>query len=134
MLHTKIHILGVALIIILGLFTGCVDYGYAFHFDVVGGNGEITLENENFLGRVMMCNEGQWCELECADSSRFISLMGSKKGGMLTFIAIPNEGYQVKEWLFNGKTVENNKSNSYTVRFSSKQNYNGVIAVRFEPI
>jgi hypothetical protein len=62
-------------------------------------------------------------------------LLGGKKGSReLTFIASPDEGYQVKEWLFNGKIVEGNKTNSYKAIVSSEQNYIGVISVRFEAI
>jgi hypothetical protein len=62
-------------------------------------------------------------------------MLGGKMGSReLTFIATPNEGYQVKEWLFNGKIVEGNKTNSYKVIVSSEQNYCGVISVRFEAL
>jgi len=132
----KIFILGVAIIMVLGLFAGCSDYGYNFHFDVDGGNGEITIENEILLKNIKLCNgEYSWCDLECADTSQFICRRGGKKGyHELTFIAIPDEEYQVNEWLFNGEIVEGNKTNSYTARVSSEQNYNGVISVRFEAI
>ena len=52
----------------------------------------------------------------------------------MTFLAIPDEGYQVKEWIFNGKVVEGNKTNTYTAEVSKKENYNGVIEVVFEKI
>jgi hypothetical protein len=62
-------------------------------------------------------------------------LIWGKKGWReLTFIASPDEGYQVKEWLFNGKIVEGIKINSYKAIVSSEQNYCGVISVRFEAI
>ena len=129
----KMLIMGVALMICLGLFAGCTDYGYEFHFDVIDGNGELTL---NYDGtRVWHCNEQPSHKLECTNTSRYVVLMGGKKGSHeLTFLAIPNEGYQVKEWLFNGEVVEGHKFNSYTAKVSSEQNYYGIIAVTFEPI
>jgi hypothetical protein len=134
----KILTMGVLIIMSIGIFAGCGenDYGYKFHFDVDGGNGEITIENEISVRRVKLCSdEAQWCELECADSSHIAMLLGGKKGSReLTFIATPNEGYQVKEWLFNGEIVEGNKTTSYKAKVSSQQNYNGVISVRFEVI
>lgn len=61
--------------------------------------------------------------------------LGGKKGHhVLTFVAKPNDGYQVKYWLFNGQIVENNKSNTFTGKVTSDQNYCGVIAVDFESI
>ncbi len=131
----KLLVLGISLIMCIGLFSGCSDYGYQFHYSVIGGNGEITVEDEAFLRKVNLCNEGPWCELGCPENSHVINRLGGKKGSHeLTFIAIPNEGYQVKEWLFNGEIVEGNKTNSYKAKVSSEQDYNGVIAVRFEAI
>lgn len=131
----KIITMGVLIIMSLTM-TSCTDYGYQFHFSVVGGNGEITIENEISERRVKLCSdESQWCKLECADSSHIAMLIGGKKGWReLTFIASPDEGYQVKEWLFNGKIVEGNKTTSYKAIVSSEQNYCGVIAVEFESI
>lgn len=132
----KLLVLGLALVMYLSLFAGCSDYSYQFHFSVIEGNGEITIENEISARRVKLCSdEAQWCKLECADNSHIAMLLGGKKGyRKLTFIATPNEGYQVKEWLFNGKVVDGNKTNSYTATVTSEHNYNGVIAVVFEPI
>ena len=130
----KLLVLGISLIMCIGLFSGCSDYGYQFHYSVIGGNGEITLDNEALLRKVKLCNEGPWCELECEDTSQFIMLLGGKKGQQLKLIAIPNEGYQVKEWLYNGKIVEGNKTTSYKAKVSSEQNYYGVISVRFEAV
>ncbi len=128
--------MGVLIIMALGIFTGCSDYGYEFHFDVDGGNGDITIENEISARRVKLCSdESHWCKLECSDSSHIAMLLGGKNGSReLTFIATPNEGYQVKEWLFNGEIVEGNKTTSYKAIVTSGHNYYGVIAVRFEPI
>lgn len=132
-----VKIITMMVLIIMSLtMTSCSDYGYQFHFSVVGGNGEITIENEISARRVKLCSdEARWCELECPDSSHIAMLLGGKKGSReLTFIATPNEGYQVKEWLFNGQIVENNKSNTFTAKVSSEQYYCGVIAVEFESI
>lgn len=52
----------------------------------------------------------------------------------LTLIAIPNEGYKVKEWIFNGESVVENDSLIFTAKVDSKLNYNGVIVVKFEKI
>ena len=38
----KIIIVAVALMMCLGILSSCVDYGYEFHFSVVGGNGTIV--------------------------------------------------------------------------------------------
>ena len=54
--------------------------------------------------------------------------------GELTFIAIPKEGYRVKEWVFNEKVVEGNNTDTFTAKVSSDLNYKGVIAVRFEKV
>ena len=131
----KIICLGVVLIICLGLFTGCGNgYGYQFHYSVIDGNGEITVEDEAFLRKVRLCSESL-CELECPENSHVIQRLGGKKGShQLTFVATPDEGFQVKEWLFNGEIVEGNNTISYTAKVSSEQNYYGVIAVVFEPI
>lgn len=133
---TKILVMGVALIMCLCLFAGCGnDCGYQFHYSVVGGNGEITVENEAFLRKVQLCSESPMCGLECPDNSHLIQRLGGEKGShQLTFIATPDEGYQVKEWIFNGDIVEGNKSDLYTAKVSSEQNYYGIIAVVFEPI
>ena len=126
---------GALIIMSIGLFAGCSDYGYNFHYSVIDGNGEITIEDEALLRKVDMCNETPRCELECPDNSYVISRLGGKKGRhKLTFVAMPDEGYQVKEWLFNGEVVEGNKTNSYEAIVLSEQNYNGVISVRFEAI
>ena len=130
----------IILIVILTLslsfmLVGCSDYGYSFHFRVVGGNGEITAENSNLLTSAELCNESVFCELDCPEGSYVISRLGNKKGtGPITFLAIPDEGYQVKEWLYNGKVVEGNKTNTYTAIVTNKDNYNGVIEVVFEKI
>ncbi len=113
----------------------CVDYGCYFHFYVEGGNGSITTDSEDINKYVVMCCEsGSLCE-DCPENSYRISLLCGKQGSReVTFIAIPDAGYQVKEWRFNGQVVEGNKTNTYMATVSYKDNYEGVIIVVFEPI
>lgn len=73
----------------------------------------------------------------CEDTENmyFVRLLGGKNGFReLTFIAVPAEGYQVKEWVFNEKVVEGNYSDTFEARVTSEMGYSGVIAVRFEKI
>ena len=115
------------LIISLG---GCRDYGYCFHFSVDGGNGIFAVEYDNLY----FCRDSG-CELNCDNNSYLIRLRGGKNGAReLTFTAIPEKGYQVKEWVFNDKIVAGNKTNTYVAIVTSEQNYNGKICVRFEPV
>lgn len=147
--YTKILLLGVQimnknkiviiLIVILTLtlslmLAGCSDYGYSFHYRVVGGNGKIATEKTSFDESSLLCKDA-FCELGCPEESRVFHLRGGKNGSRtVTFIAIPDEGYQVKAWLYNGKVVEGNKTNTYTAIVTSEDNYNGVIEVVFEKI
>ena len=127
-------ILGVILFSLFGV-AGCTDYGYYFHYDVDGGNGEIKIDDEFSISRIYKCRDenNNACELECSNSSRVAALLGGKNGSAtMTFIAIPDEGYVVKEWIFNGKIVDENKTNSFVAKVTSEQGYNGVIIVRFE--
>lgn len=127
-------ILGVILFSLFGV-AGCTDYGYYFHYDVDGGNGEIKIDDEFSISRIYKCRDenNNACELECSNSSKVAILLGGKNGSAtMTFIAIPDEGYVVKEWIFNGKIVEGNKENSFVAKVTSEQGYNGVIIVRFE--
>ena len=116
-------------------FFGCVDYGYYFHYRVDGGNGVLEIEKAaGFQPSKHLCKES-WCELDCPENSYYFQRMGNKRGSSsLTFVAIPDEGYQVEEWCFNGKVVEGNKTNMYTATVSYKEKYNAVITVKFEPI
>ena len=55
------------------------------------------------------------CSLNCSENSYYVCLHGGKKDSReLTFIATPNDGFQVKEWSFNGKTVIGNETNFFT--------------------
>ncbi len=127
-------VLGVIFFSLVGV-VGCTDYEYSFHYDVEGGNGEIQIYDSISENSISRCFNGdrRICGLNCSSSSRFASFMGGKKGSQtLTFIAIPDEGYVVKEWIFNGEIVEGNKTNSFVAEVTSEQGYNGVIIVRFE--
>lgn len=112
-----------------------IEYGYNFHYRVEGGNGMLISDSEDFNKYAVICKEDRMCNLDCPEGSYLISLIGGKETGReLTFIAIPDEGYQVKEWRFNGQVVEGNKTNTYMASVTHKDNYNGVIIVVFEPI
>ena len=123
-----ILIITIALMLIVSLFAfvGCTDYGYIFYFSVEEGEGELTMP----LDSAPTIHE-------CKDQENMyeVYLRGGKKGYReLTFIAIPAEGYQVKEWVFNGEVVEGNKTDTFVARVTSDMGYSGVIAVRFEKI
>lgn len=130
----KIFLFLIGLLCILPM-SGCImkEYGYEFHFCVEGGNGEIQVD-PSFDIPIHLCKE--WgCGLNCNEDSHIVSLIGGKKGSReLTFIAVPNDGYKVKEWIFNGKTVEGNDSLYFTAKVTSESGYNGVIVVKFEKI
>lgn len=131
---TKIIVMGAMIIMSIGLFAGCSDYGYQFHYSVIDGNGEITLEDEALIRKAKLCSEAPWCELECSENSHVIKRLGGKKGQRLTFVAIPNEGYQVKEWVYNGEVVEGNKSTSFTAIAENYKQDKNIVTVEFEPI
>ena len=129
----------VIVFIMLGItMFGCTksEYGYFFHFSVAEGEGELNIQtSDSFNPTIGRCNDLSMCELGCGENSYFISLLGGKEGGReVTFIAIPKEGYKVKEWTFNGKVVEGNNTNTYTAKVTNKDNYNGIIIVKFEKI
>lgn len=113
------------------VLAGCVDYCYNFHLRVVSGNGKIIPEDSNWYAAAELCSTSPDCVLDCAEGSQIISRMGSKKGCTMTFFAIPDEGYRVKEWRFNGKVVEGNKTSIYIAKVTKNDN-NGVIEVVFE--
>lgn len=124
-----ILLITIALMLFVSLFAfvGCItDYGYIFYFSVEEGEGELTIPSDS----VPTIHE-------CKDQENMyeVYLRGGKKGYReLTFIAIPAEGYQVKEWVFNGEVVEGNKTDTFVARVTSDMGYSGVIAVRFEKI
>ena len=132
---TVIILIVILTLVMSFMLAGCKDYGYRFHCRVIGGNGEIVPEESSWIEAAELCSESEFCELDnCPEGSYVIRRLGSRKGSRLTFLAIPDEGYQVKEWIFNGKVVEGNKTNTYTARVTKKENYNGVIEVVFEKI
>lgn len=128
----------IVLIILNIAMIGCTksEYGYTFHFSVTEGEGELTIQTTtSFNPTIKRCNDFSICELNCGENSYCIRLLGAKKGSReLTFTATPKEGYKVKEWTFNGKVVEENKTNTYTAIVTNEDNNNGVIAVKFEKI
>lgn len=110
-----------------------VKYYHAKEYD--GGNGIISIKTTpSFNPDVRLCSEaGDMCSLNCSENSYYVCLHGGKKDSReLTFIATPNDGYQVKKWTFNGEKVLDNETNFYTATVSNKDNYNGVISVVFE--
>ena len=132
-------LVGIFLLVFGLCLVGCEHstYGYQFHFCVDGGNGTISIEtSSSFNPDVKLCIDAEdMCELDCTEESYFVELNGGENGSReITFIATPNTGYQVKEWLFNGDIVEGNKTNSFTAIVTSEEDYVGVIAVRFEEI
>ena len=108
----KIIVLGMVFIMCLGILSACKDYGYDYHFSVIGENGTISAEWTN----------GDKSPLE---------VIGGKGRHSVVFIATPDDGYKVKEWRLNGEIVEGNKSNSFTAVVKEFVNY---ITVEFEPI
>lgn len=129
-------ILGVILFSLVGMVS-CTNngYGYFFHYDVEGGNGKIQIYDSISENSIWRCRDADSpiCELNCNNSSRVAKLLGGKNGSRtMTFIAIPDDGYVVKEWIYNGKIVDGNKTNSFVAEVTSEQGYNGVVIVRFE--
>lgn len=132
----KVFLVFMSLMFIMCL-AGCKnnEYSYNFHFRVDGGNGEIKIQTSStFNPTVHLCKEmEELCELHCPEESYFVSLLGEQNGFReLTLIAIPSEGYKVKEWIFNGETVVGNDSLIFTAKVDSELEYNGVIVVKFE--
>ena len=118
--------------------TSCSDYGYEFHFAVINGNGNLTVHHptidiENL--NIEFCSEVPYHKNHCPEGSHVFYMMGGKSGSFeFTFIAEPNEGYEVKQWLFNNDIVVDNTTNSFLAKVSRNTSYQGFIAVEFEPI
>ena len=90
------------LVCILGC-SACVDYGHTYYFSVVGGHGTLC----------MQCGDGDYAQ-KIEESESPISMMDGRGVNIdLLFIATPDEGYQVKQWTFDGKVVEDNKTEYY---------------------
>ena len=99
---------------------GCTDAIYEYHFYVKGKNenGELyAVRGEELINSY--------------DSP--VLLKGSGKvGTTMDFIAVPDEGYQVKQWTCNFEVIKEN-INTY-VAHGEKDEYIMVITVEFEPI
>ena len=103
---TVIILIVILTLVMSFMLAGCKDYSYRFHYSVIGGNGEITPEESSWLEAAELCSESEFCELgDCPDGSYVIRRLGSRKGSMLTFLAIPDEGYQVKRQKFLKKKI-----------------------------
>ena len=119
--------------------TSCSDYGYEFHFAVINGNGNLTVHHptidvENLY--IELCSEaGPYHNYHCPEGSHVFYMMGGKSSSFeFTFVAEPNEGYEVKQWLFNNDIVVDNTTNSFLAKVSRSTSRQGFIAVEFEPI
>lgn len=128
-------------ILVLGFgFSGCRNAtrtNYYFHFYVDGGNGKIQVEDSSrYKDKVKSCNEHKkFYDFVCVEGSFFNYIGGgSNSYREQTFIAIPDEGYKVKEWIFNGKVVEGNTSESFVAKVTSEDGYHGMIIVKFEKV
>lgn len=120
------------------LLTSCTDYGYEFHFAVINGNGHLsvthpTIDIDNL--EIELCSNAHFGELKCPESSHVFYILGGQDNSFeFTFIAEPDEGYRVKNWLFNSEIVHGNTTDSYLAKVSSETSYHGFIAVEFELI
>ena len=94
--------------------------GYIFNCFMVRG----FLTSSSFdSSTVYLCKEMK-CGLNCNEESHFVSLLEEKNiFHELTFIAVPNDGYKVKELIFNGKTITRNDSLLFTAKVTNELNY-----------
>ncbi len=122
-------IISFVVIIVMGLviFSACVDYGYAFHFSVVGENGTI-------VNRRWDTSASVWRERTSP-----VFVLGGKKASkdyqyQLELTAIPDDGYQVKEWICDGKIIEGNKSNTFIAISADYIHFESTTTVEFELI
>lgn len=126
------------LIILFSIFlTGCVHktYKYEFHFYVEGENGNLEIKDTNFYDYELCKERIPTCSHDNIEQSYYYDLIGGEVGSrQVTFIATPNEGYQVKEWKFNNEIVKDYVENEFIATVSSDDNYKGVISVSFEKI
>jgi len=134
-IQAKIFIIVFVVVCATFSLVGCRDYGYSFHYRVDGGNGSIQTELPNgYTPQSYKCAEFA-CILNCPDNSFIVNLRGSRNGRRtLNFIAVPDDGYRVKEWTYNGEVVKGNKANIYSATVSYEEHYTAVITVSFEPI
>lgn len=128
----------ILLVIVAAVFilNSCTDYAYQFHFYVNGENGVIMIDPSNSLeNKTHLCNENNIsCEFNCPKNSNYIKFIGGKTDSKeVTFKAVPLEGYEVNEWSFNGKIIDNN-TDTFTALVNSENNYVGIISVSFKEI
>lgn len=97
----RLMLYAVILTSMLGIFSGCRNYGHKYDYRVVGEGGTIC----------MIWND---IEFEAEFSPRDIT-DGKKVNHDILFLAIPDDGYCVKQWTHNGKVVEGNKTNEFTL-------------------
>ncbi len=108
-------VLFLTVLFVLSTATACSDYEYNYNFSVQGGNGKLYA----------ICGDKEIYESP-------IVLMGGKRGNhQLKFIAVPDEGFQVKQWIYNGKIAEDYKLESFTTGLVSYNDYISV-SVEFE--
>ncbi len=101
--------------------SGCVDYEYQYHFYVKGGHGKIVIAYKG--------------ETIATEMDSPLIMRGGKTGThQLEFMAIPDEGYRVKEWMYLGEVVKDNKSNMLISQQVGPENYIVTVSVEFEPI
>lgn len=127
--------------IIVGLFLfGCdttiiEQQKFEFHYSVEGGNGVLEPTYANSFISNNCKSIDSTCKLDCGENSYNISFLHeSNESYEIEFTAKPDKGYQVKEWLYNGKVVENFKDNLYVASVSAAENYICKISVVFEEV
>ncbi len=120
-MNKKARIVLSLLMIISSIFlSGCVSYEYQYHFYVKGGNGKLVVAYKG--------------ETIATEIDSPLLMAGGKKGTqLLEFIAIPDEGYRVKEWMYLGEVVKDNKSNILISQPVGPENYIVTVSVEFEP-
>lgn len=108
------------IIIVENRLLACSDYAYEFYYEITGENGSLVAF--------------EWDGSEPVDSSFSpIVFEGGKKGSYsVEFLAIPEEGYKVKEWVCNGEIVTGNKTNIFVAELLSPGKI--YVSVEFEPI
>lgn len=125
----------IIMILFLGIkLISCGDYVMFVHFYVEQGKGELMVETTPII--IDVCEEVSWCELDCPKNSQIITIH-SGKGTIrreLTFRATPDEGYKVKEWLYNGEKITDNTTEVLNIVVTSEEGYDVAVTVVFEEI
>ena len=105
---------------------------------MINGNGIISVSHPGLDIEdldIQLCSNVDHGEFNCPEGSHVFSMMHGKNASFeFTFVAEPDEGYQVKQWLFNSEIVQGNTTNSFLAKVSNETSYRGFIAVEFEPI